>query len=143
MNKRLDSPIGLALAPLRVCLVDMNAGHANQAMRCFRGLVSAFFERARALNPGLPCDIVEVSPRDTGATIPRDATDNPIGKNPIRQSTKRRPANVRLAPRFFVGNVFTTIGTRQFGCSEKKRRGGKRANHTRRGGENVPPRKPV
>ncbi len=73
MNKRLDSPIGLALAPLRVCLVDMNAGHANQAMRCFRGLVSAFFERARALNPGLPCDIVEVSPRDTGATIPRDA----------------------------------------------------------------------
>jgi GMP synthase-like glutamine amidotransferase len=62
-----------ALHPLRVCIVDMNAGHANQAMRCFRGLVGAFFERARAHNPGLPCELVEVSPRDTEATIPRDA----------------------------------------------------------------------
>ena len=71
MNKL--SSIGPALAPLRVCLVDMNAGLPNQAMRCFRGLVGAFFERARAVNPSLPCELVEVSPRDTDGRLPRDA----------------------------------------------------------------------
>jgi GMP synthase-like glutamine amidotransferase len=68
-----NAPMGPALAPLRVCIVDMNAGHANQAMRCFRGLVGDFFERARAANPTLPCDVVEVSPRNTDDRLPRDA----------------------------------------------------------------------
>ncbi len=57
---------------LSVCLVDMNAGHVNQAMRCFRGIVTAFFDRVRRHNPGLPCRLIEVSPRDTNAPIPRD-----------------------------------------------------------------------
>ena len=58
---------------LRVCLLDMNSGHQNQAMRCFRGIVTAFFDRVRQHNPGLACRLVEVSPRDTNAPIPRDA----------------------------------------------------------------------
>ena len=73
MTKRNLHSVDPALAPLRVCLIDMNAGHANQAMRCFRGLVGAFFDRARVDNPGLPCELVEVSPRDTDVVIPRDA----------------------------------------------------------------------
>ncbi len=58
---------------LRVCLVDMNQGHVNQAMRCFRGLVGGFFDRVQKVNPDLGCELVEVSPRDTSAPIPRDA----------------------------------------------------------------------
>jgi GMP synthase-like glutamine amidotransferase len=50
----------------------MNAGHANQAMRCFRGIMTAFFDRVRAANPGLSCRLVEVSPRDTNLVVPRD-----------------------------------------------------------------------
>jgi GMP synthase-like glutamine amidotransferase len=50
----------------------MNNGHANQAMRCLRGLVAQFFERVAARNPGLVCQSLEVSPRDTGDPIPRD-----------------------------------------------------------------------
>ncbi len=63
---------GAARETLRVCLVDMNDGHVNQAMRCLRQIANSFFERVRARNPGLACELVEVSPRDTGRTIPRD-----------------------------------------------------------------------
>lgn len=73
MPKRHLHSVTPALAPLRICLVDMNAGYANQAMRCFRGLVGAFFERVRAENPGLACEVSEVSPCDTGAAVPRGA----------------------------------------------------------------------
>lgn len=61
-----------ALRPLRVCIVDMNDGHVNQAMRCLRGIVSRFFARVAEHNPGLACELSEVSPRDTGRPIPRD-----------------------------------------------------------------------
>jgi len=57
---------------LRVCIIDMNQGHVNQAMRCFRGLVDGFFGRVRTQNPTLVCEVVEVSPRDTQKPIPRD-----------------------------------------------------------------------
>jgi GMP synthase-like glutamine amidotransferase len=63
---------GVSLRPIRVCLVDMNNGHLNQAMRCLRGLVATFFERAQAHNPGLLCERVEVSPRDTEDAVPTD-----------------------------------------------------------------------
>jgi GMP synthase-like glutamine amidotransferase len=59
--------------PLRVCIVDMNDGHVNQAMRCLRGIVSRFFRHVQSYNPEMPCQLVEVSPRDTGHPIPRDA----------------------------------------------------------------------
>lgn len=58
--------------PLRICIVDMNNGHVNQAMRCIRGMLASFFERVRRHNPGLPCIVGEVSPRDTSNPIPRD-----------------------------------------------------------------------
>ena len=60
------------LLPLRICLVDMNNGHVNQAMRCLRGIVSTFFDRVRRHNPGLECVLGEASPRDTQNPVPRD-----------------------------------------------------------------------
>jgi len=60
------------LRPLRVCIVDMNNAHVNQAMRCLRGLVGGFFQRVADENPSLRCDLVEVSPRDTNNPVPRD-----------------------------------------------------------------------
>jgi len=62
----------MSLRPLRLCIVDMNNAHVNQAMRCLRGLVSNFFEHVRAANPDLVCEKVEVSPRDTNDPVPRD-----------------------------------------------------------------------
>lgn len=58
--------------PLRVCLVDMNNGHVNQAMRCLRGIVAKFFERVHRHNPGLHCELGEVSPRNTTDPVPDD-----------------------------------------------------------------------
>src|SRR5262245_16014841 len=62
----------MAPRPLRVCIVDMNNAHLNQAMRCLRGLVASFFDRVAAENPNLACERVEVSPRDTNQSVPRD-----------------------------------------------------------------------
>jgi GMP synthase-like glutamine amidotransferase len=58
--------------PLRLCIIDMNNGHVNQAMRCLRGLATNFFDRVNLHNPDLPCELVEVSPRDTNDPVPRD-----------------------------------------------------------------------
>lgn len=57
---------------LRLCIVDMNNGHVNQAMRCLRGIVAQFFERVRRENPHLVCEIGEVSPRNTNDPVPDD-----------------------------------------------------------------------
>jgi homoserine O-succinyltransferase/O-acetyltransferase len=62
-----------AIAPLRVCILDMNQGHENQAMRCFRSIVARFFRAVNQLNPSLRCELLEVSPRDTMRVIPREA----------------------------------------------------------------------
>jgi GMP synthase-like glutamine amidotransferase len=58
--------------PLRLCIIDMNNAHANQAMRCLRGIATSFFDLVGRTNPGLACELVEVSPRDTNNIIPRD-----------------------------------------------------------------------
>jgi GMP synthase-like glutamine amidotransferase len=63
----------MSLRPLRLCIIDMNNAHVNQAMRCLRGIVSNFFDHVRRENPGLPCEMIEVSPRDTNNPVPRDA----------------------------------------------------------------------
>lgn len=63
---------GGASRPLRVCIVDMNNGHENQAMRCLRSIVSRFHANAQRTNPGLAVQVVEVSPRDKGESCPRD-----------------------------------------------------------------------
>jgi GMP synthase-like glutamine amidotransferase len=60
------------LRKLRLCIVDMNNAHVNQAMRCLRSIAGTFFERVREVNPGLVCELAEVSPRDTNAPVPRD-----------------------------------------------------------------------
>ena len=62
----------MSIRPLRLCVIDMNNAHVNQAMRCLRGLAASFFEHVERHNPGLPCELVEVSPRDTGEPVPRD-----------------------------------------------------------------------
>lgn len=71
LDKALSSH-GHGQRPLRVCIVDMNNAHVNQAMRCLRGIVGHFFDRVRETNPGLQCELSEVSPRDTNHPVPRD-----------------------------------------------------------------------
>ncbi len=53
-------------ANLRVCLVDMNNGVANQATRCFRRLVEAFGKRVREKNPHVELVFKHVQPRNLG-----------------------------------------------------------------------------
>jgi homoserine O-succinyltransferase len=60
----------VTLRPLTVCIVDMNDGHVNQAMRCLRGLVARFFRHVHGYNADLECRLIEVSPRDTQDPIP-------------------------------------------------------------------------
>lgn len=55
-----------ASLPLRVCLVDMNNGVANQATRCFRRIIDAFQKRVTAANPGLSVTTTHVQPRNLG-----------------------------------------------------------------------------
>jgi homoserine O-succinyltransferase/O-acetyltransferase len=50
---------------LRLCLVDMNNGHANQANRCFRILAESFFRAVRQQNPEVKTELVVVEPRNT------------------------------------------------------------------------------
>ena len=59
-----------AARPFRLCIVDMNDGHVNQAMRCFRTIASRFFKRVTNANPSVRCELVEVSPRNTEDDIP-------------------------------------------------------------------------
>ena len=59
---------------LRVCLVDMNNGVANQATRCFRRLVDGFSARIRERNPSLDVGFTHVQPRNLGE-LPPDDTD--------------------------------------------------------------------
>src|SRR5262249_45186477 len=63
----------MSLRPLRLCIIDMNNAHVNQAMRCLRSIAQGFFEHVEAHNPGLSCELIEVSPRDTNDPVPRDA----------------------------------------------------------------------
>jgi GMP synthase-like glutamine amidotransferase len=53
-------------APLRLCLVDMNNGVANEATRCFRRLFDGFSAHVRAANPGLEITLQHVQPRNLG-----------------------------------------------------------------------------
>lgn len=56
----------LPMEPLRVSLVDMNNGVANEAIRCFRRLVTAFVGRVRAANPRLTVHLDHIQPRNLG-----------------------------------------------------------------------------
>src|SRR5437764_800046 len=54
------------MAPLRICLVDMNNGVANQATRCFRRITDAFTKRVKLANPGIDVTFRHVQPRNLG-----------------------------------------------------------------------------
>ena len=60
--------------PLRLCLVDMNNGVANEATRCFRRLFDGFVHRVRAVNPDLPVTFKHVQPRNLGE-LPEENAD--------------------------------------------------------------------
>jgi len=68
---RLSAPALIGAArPFRLCIVDMNDGHVNQAIRCFRGIAARFFARVTTTNPRVKCELLEVSPRNTEDDIP-------------------------------------------------------------------------
>lgn len=54
------------LQPLRLSLVDMNNGVANEATRCFRRLFDGFSQVVREANPGLDVTLQHVQPRNLG-----------------------------------------------------------------------------
>jgi GMP synthase-like glutamine amidotransferase len=54
------------MEPLRLTLVDMNDGVANEAIRCFRRLFAAFTRRVREANPRLTIHLEHVQPRNLG-----------------------------------------------------------------------------
>ena len=57
---------------VRICLVDMNNGVANQATRCFRRLVDGFGARVRERNPTVEVVFSHVQPRNLGELPPDD-----------------------------------------------------------------------
>src|SRR6185436_61204 len=61
------------MAPLRICLVDMNNGVANQATRCFRRICDGFTKRVKAANPGIEVTFRHVQPRNLGELPDREA----------------------------------------------------------------------
>lgn len=58
---------------LRLCLIDMNNGVANQAVRCFQRIIDQFKTRVQAANPGLEITFQHVQPRNLGELPSPDA----------------------------------------------------------------------
>ena len=61
-----------ARGSVRVGVIDMNAGHKNEAIRCLGLLIDQFASRVHAANPGLEVEHIHVSPRDKGDVPPDD-----------------------------------------------------------------------
>lgn len=59
---------------MKLCLVDMNNGVANQATRCFRRIMDAFTAKVTEANPGLEIQTRHVQPRNLGE-LPSDDVD--------------------------------------------------------------------
>lgn len=55
---------------VKVGVIDMNAGHVNQAIRCIGVLIDRFAAGVRAKNPTLEVQKVQVSPRDKDESPP-------------------------------------------------------------------------
>ena len=58
---------------LRLCLIDMNNGVANQAIRCFHRIIHHFKGRVQTANPGLDITFQQVQPRNLGELPNSDA----------------------------------------------------------------------
>jgi len=54
----------LVASQFRVCLLDMNQGCPNQAMRCFGVILESFFERVAQGNPHVHTEVLVVQPRN-------------------------------------------------------------------------------
>ena len=61
-----------SLPPVRIGLVDMNAGVKNEAMRCLRATIATFEGQLRAVWRDAVLEVVTVSPRDKLEKVPRD-----------------------------------------------------------------------
>src|SRR5262245_47926725 len=61
-----------ASGTVRVGIIDMNAGHTNEAIRCIGLPVDQFASRVVAENRDLMVERVRVSPRDKGEEPPDD-----------------------------------------------------------------------
>lgn len=66
--------VQMSSRPLKLCLVDMNNGLANEATRCFRRLFDAFAAKVRVANPRLDIHFRHVQPRNLGE-LPNDDSD--------------------------------------------------------------------
>jgi GMP synthase-like glutamine amidotransferase len=55
-----------------MCIIDMNNGWENQAIRCYHRIIDQFFERVKASNPGIETQILRVQPRNLGEAPPAD-----------------------------------------------------------------------
>ncbi|MBI5495077.1 MAG: hypothetical protein HY904_08610 [Deltaproteobacteria bacterium] len=58
---------------LKLCLVDMNNGHPNQGIRCFKYLLGRFTTRVTETNPGVTVSLAHVQPRNLGELPPADS----------------------------------------------------------------------
>lgn len=56
--------------PVRVCLIDMNAGVKNEAIRCLHAAMAIFERQLRYANPDVALAVTIVSPRDKADAIP-------------------------------------------------------------------------
>ncbi len=57
-------------SPLSLCLIDMNAGVPNEAVRCFRRILDAFVAHVSKENPKLEVVQRHVQPRNLGESPP-------------------------------------------------------------------------
>jgi GMP synthase-like glutamine amidotransferase len=58
---------------LKLCLVDMNNGLPNQAIRCFKRIIAAFTANVTRVNPGVAVTLAHVQIRNLGELPPPDS----------------------------------------------------------------------
>jgi hypothetical protein len=58
--------------PLRLCLVDMNAGVKNEAIRCFHRILDGFRALVQRANPNVELVLSHIQPRNLGEAPPAD-----------------------------------------------------------------------
>ena len=127
--------------PLRIALVDMNNGVANQATRCFRRIVNRFAERVRERNPGLEVTFTHLQPRNLeeapavddvdlvlssgGPGSPLDGFDDRWCRDYrafLDAVVERNLRDVARAPKLFVVCHSFEIATIHFAVAEVRRR---------------------
>jgi GMP synthase-like glutamine amidotransferase len=129
-------------SPLKLCLVDMNNGVANEATRCFRRIFEAFVQKAKAANPGLETTLKHVQPRNLGELpdrevdlvlssggpgSPYDGYEEPwcTGyRNFLDSVVERNRADHHRAPKVFVVCHSFELNVLHFGVGKMRQRPG-------------------